>query len=125
MGGTVRLRKHIIDYLNGNICNNWVEKGVRPRAAGPANTRELLYAYNRATRHGTNTNQLGNILSKDPNIVKVGTIRVGRNDYSSNYEICIWATQEYVEMQIPDFERGDIVFFDEETKTLDRLVREC
>jgi len=124
MSGTVRLRKYLINYLNGNICEKWVEKGVRLRDAGPANTRELLYAYNRVTRDGTNTNQLGNILSKDPNIVKVGTIRAGGNDYAGAYKICIWATQDYVEEQIPDFERGDIVVFDEETKTLDRLIRE-
>jgi len=122
MSRTIRLRERLVEYLNGDIHDHWVEKGVRPREAGPANTQELLVFYNIATRHGTTTQQLGNVLSKDSNIVKVGTIRSGRTTLSGSYDICVWATQNYVKSQIPEFERGDRVIFDETTQTLERLV---
>jgi hypothetical protein len=123
MSRTLRIRERLIEYLNGDIRDNWIKKGILPRDAGPANTHELLIFYNRATRHGTNTNQLVNVLSKDPNIMKVGIIHTRSTALSGSYQLCIWATQEYVQEQIPDYERGDIVFFDEETKTLDKLIR--
>lgn len=124
MSRTIRLRKSLVEYLNGDIQDAWIEKGVRPREPGPANTQELLVFYNISTRHGTTTHQLGNVLSKDSNIVKVGTIRTGRSMVSGGYDICVWATHDYVRSQIPEFERGDLVIFDETTQTLERLVKE-
>ena len=61
MSRTIRLRERLVEYLNGDIHDHWVEKGVRPREAGPANTQELLVFYNIATRHGTTTQQLANV----------------------------------------------------------------
>jgi len=124
MSRTIRIRERLVEYLNGDIRDNWIQKGVRPREAGPANTHELLVFYNVATRHGTTNQQLGNVLSKDSNIVKVGTIRTGRSMLSGNYDICVWATQDYVKSKLPEFERGDLVIFDETTRTLERLVKE-
>ena len=56
---TVRIREKIKKYL-----------GDRPR-----NTAEILEHINSTMRHGTTSQQLGNVLSKDKDIVKVGYIK--------------------------------------------------
>ena len=56
---TVRIREKIKKFL-----------GDRPR-----NTAEILEHINSTMRHGTTSQQLGNVLSKDKDIVKVGYIK--------------------------------------------------
>ena len=55
---TTRIREKIKKFL-----------GDRPR-----NTAEILEYINSTMRHGTTSQQLGNVLSKDKDIVKVGYI---------------------------------------------------
>ena len=43
-------------------------------------------------RHGTTSQQLGNVLSKDKDIVKVGYIKRS-GILSGGYDICEWATR--------------------------------
>ena len=40
-------------------------------------------------RHGTTPQQLGNVLSKDKDILKVATTKRG-GALSGRYEICVW-----------------------------------
>ena len=56
---TTRIREKIKKFL-----------GDRPR-----NTAEILEYINSTMRHGTTSQQLGNVLSKDKDIVKVGYIK--------------------------------------------------
>ena len=56
---TTRIREKIKKFL-----------GDRPR-----NTAEILEHINSTMRHGTTSQQLGNVLSKDKDIVKVGYIK--------------------------------------------------
>ena len=56
---TVRIREKIKAFL----------------AERPRNTAEILEHINSTMRHGTTSQQLGNVLSKDKDIVKVGYIK--------------------------------------------------
>ena len=63
--------------------------------AGPKSTAEILEFVNTTSRHGTTTQQLGNILSKDKDIRKIGYVRRIGSRYGS-YNICEWALTEQV-----------------------------
>jgi len=56
---------------------------------GEANTTEILEHVNSTMRHGTTPQQLGNVLSKDKDILKVSTTKRG-GALSGRYEICVW-----------------------------------
>ena len=71
---TTRLRQKIKKFL--------VERGE-------ANTTEILEHVNSTMRHGTTPQQLGNVLSKDKDILKVSTTKRG-GALSGRYEICVW-----------------------------------
>ena len=71
---TTRLRQKIKKFLD--------ERGA-------ANTTEILEHVNSTMRHGTTPQQLGNVLSKDKDILKVATTKRG-GALSGRYEICVW-----------------------------------
>ena len=75
---TKRLRVKIKDFL---------------RANPESNSRQIYEHINAAITHGTTMNQLSNILSKDPDIVKVGQERVS-GFLGGGYVCCIWKLQE-------------------------------
>ena len=60
---------------------------------GPMSGAEILEHINTTTRHGTTSQQLGNVLSKDADIVKVGMTRKQGSRYGS-YAICVWGLRE-------------------------------
>ncbi|MDP6845457.1 MAG: DUF3860 domain-containing protein [Candidatus Nanoarchaeia archaeon] len=61
----------------------------------PRNTIEIQEHINTTTRHGTTTQQLGNVLSKDRYTFKLGkTRRSGL--LSGAYEICEWGTSDWI-----------------------------
>ena len=68
---TVRIREKIKKFL----------------AERPRNTAEILEHINSTMRHGTTSQQLGNVLSKDKDIVKVGYIKRS-GILSGGYDIC-------------------------------------
>ena len=67
----------------------------------PRNTAEILEYINSTMRHGTTSQQLGNVLSKDKDIVKVGYIK--RSVSSRGYDICEWATCTWVSENCPEW----------------------
>ena len=71
---TTRLRQKIKKFLDDR---------------GEANTTEILEHVNSTMRHGTTPQQLGNVLSKDKDIMKVATTKRG-GALSGRYEICVW-----------------------------------
>ena len=71
---TTRLRQKIKKFLHSR---------------GEANTTEILEHVNTTMRHGTTPQQLGNVLSKDKDIMKVATF-MGGGALSGRYEICVW-----------------------------------
>ena len=92
---TVRIREKIKKYLED-----------RPR-----NTAEILEHINSTMRHGTTSQQLGNVLSKDKDIVKVGYIKRS-GILSGGYDICEWATRIWVEENCPGWVEGEPLFLD-------------
>ena len=92
---TVRIREKIKKYLED-----------RPR-----NTAEILEHINSTMRHGTTSQQLGNVLSKDKDIVKVGYIKRS-GILSGGYDICEWATRDCVEDNCPGWVEGEPLFLD-------------
>lgn len=118
---TTKLRKNIRNYLNGDVPETWLKKGITDRRAGPASTQEILSVYNSATRHGTTPQQLGNVLSKDQYIIKVGITKVLGSGLSGKYDICMWDTVDNIIKVLPDFEKGDRVFTDEDGN-LERII---
>ena len=75
---TTRLREKIKKFLNER---------------GQANTTEILEHVNSTMRHGTTSQQLGNVLSKDKDIRKIATTKRG-GALSGRYEICVWTLRE-------------------------------
>ena len=71
---TTRLRQKIKKFLD---------------ARGEANTTEILEHVNSTMRHGTTPQQLGNVLSKDKDIMKVSTTQSG-GALAVLYESCVW-----------------------------------
>ena len=71
---TTRLRQKIKKFLHSR---------------GEANTTEFLEHVNTTMSHGTTPQQLGNVLSKDKDIMKVSTTKRG-GALSGRYEICVW-----------------------------------
>jgi len=94
---TVRIREKIKKFL-----------GDRPR-----NTAEILEHINSTMRHGTTSQQLGNVLSKDKDIVKVGYIKRS-GILSGGYDICEWATRTWVSDNCPDWQEGQPLIIDSE-----------
>ena len=90
---TTRIREKIKKFL-----------GDRPR-----NTAEILEHINSTMRHGTTSQQLGNVLSKDKDIVKVGYIK--RSGILSGGE---WATRIWVSSNCPGWEEGTPIIIDQE-----------
>ena len=119
---THKLRKNIRNYLNGDISDLWLRNGINNREAGPASTEEILKVYNAATRHGTTSQQLGNVLSKDEHIIKIGSTTTSGFGLEGKYTICMWASTDYVQELFPDFEKGDRVVTDSDGN-LERIIR--
>ncbi len=69
----------------------------------PMSTIEILDRINNSSRHGTTCQQLGNVLSKDRDIVKIGHVKRG-GIVSGTYNICEWALKDgsfvYDEMRL-------------------------
>ena len=104
---TVRIREKIKKFLS-----------ERPR-----NTAEILEHINSTMRHGTTSQQLGNVLSKDNEIVKVGYIKRS-GILSGGYDICEWATRIWVSENCPDWQEGQPLLVDSEGKVLTKnLIR--
>ena len=105
---TVRIREKIKKFLS-----------ERPR-----NTAEIHEHINSTMRHGTTSQQLGNVLSKDKDIVKVGYIKRS-GILSGGYDICEWATRIWVSENCPDWQEGQPLLVDSEGKVLtkDRIRR--
>lgn len=60
---------------------------------GTKNTIEILDMINNSSRHGTTCQQLGNVLSKDRDIIKIGHVKRGAI-VSGTYNICEWALRD-------------------------------
>ena len=98
---TVRIREKIKLFLSD-----------RPR-----NTAEILEHINSTMRHGTTSQQLGNVLSKDKDIVKVGYIKRS-GILSGGYDICEWATVIWVQDHVDDWAPGDPILLDKSFNNL-------
>ena len=94
---TTRIREKIKKFL-----------GERPR-----NTAEILEHINSTMRHGTTSQQLGNVLSKDKDIVKVGYIKRS-GILSGGYDICEWATRTWVSTTAPAGKKEPPIIIDQE-----------
>ena len=92
---TTRIRQNIKKFLN-----------ERPR-----NTTEIFDHLNKTLRHGTTTQQLGNVLAKDKDIVKVGYIKRS-GIISGGYDICEWATRNWVSPNCPGWQEGTPIIID-------------
>ena len=96
---TVRIREKIKKFL----------------AERPRNTAEILEHINTTMRHGTTSQQLGNVLSKDKDIVKVGYIKRS-GILSGGYDICEWATRNWVSDNCPDRTDGQPIILNNDAK---------
>jgi len=76
---TVRIREKIRNYLQDK----------------PRNTVEIQEYINSTMRHGTTSQQLGNVLSKDKHTFKLGEIRRS-GILGGGYEICEWGTSDWM-----------------------------
>lgn len=92
---TVRIRERIKRFL-----------GDRPRDTG-----EILEHINITMRYGTTISQLGHILSQDKDIVKIGYIKRS-GILSGEYDICEWATRNWVSSNCPGWQEGTPIAID-------------
>lgn len=77
----------------------------------PRNTAEILEHINSTMRHGTTSQQLGNVLSKDKDIVKIG-YKKASGTLSGGYDICEWATRSWIEDHLPGWKEGKPVLIE-------------
>tara|TARA_E500000081_G_C6117582_1_gene346060 strand:- start:68 stop:478 length:411 start_codon:yes stop_codon:yes gene_type:complete len=96
---TVRIREKIKAFL----------------AERPRNTAEILEHINSTMRHGTTSQQLGNVLSKDKDIVKVGYIKRS-GILSGGYDICEWATRIWVSDNYPEWDGEGPILMDRDRR---------
>ena len=75
-----------LGHLDITFFRDDFRRGDKPLEA---NTTEILEHVNSTMRHGTTPQQLGNVLSKDKDILKVSTTKRG-GALSGRYEICVW-----------------------------------
>ena len=90
---TVRIREKISNYLG----------------PGPRNTVEILEHINSTMKHGTTSQQLGNVLSKDKHVIKIGFVRKS-GILSGAYDICEWATPDWIQEHMPERDSNEIVY---------------
>ena len=90
---TVRIRRKINEYL-GN---------------GPRNTAEIMEHINSTMRHGTTSQQLGNVLSKDKQIIKIGFVKRS-GILSGGYYICEWASEDWIRENMPEKDSNEVVY---------------
>lgn len=90
---TKRLRQKIKDYLEH----------------GPKNTTEILEYINKTSRHGSVSQQIGNVLSKDKDIVKVGYVKKLGTRYGS-FSICLWGLKSQFPEGEPEGPKVDIEY---------------
>ena len=90
---TVRIREKISDYLS----------------PGPRNSAEILEHINSTMKHGTTSQQLGNVLSKDKKVIKIGFVKKS-GILSGGYDICEWATPEWVREHMLEGDSHEIVY---------------
>jgi len=90
---TVRIRQKISDYLS-----------LRPR-----NSAEILEHINSTMKHGTTSQQLGNVLSKDKHVIKIGFVKKS-GILSGGYDICEWATPDWVREHMPEEDSNEIIY---------------
>ena len=84
-------------------------------AERPRNTAEILEHINSTMRHGTTSQQLGNVLSKDKDIVKVGYIKRS-GILSGGYDICEWATRIWVSDNYPEWDGEGPILMDRDRR---------
>jgi len=69
-----RIRQHIKEFLE----------------SGPKSTDEILNYLNKRSKYGSTTHALGNILSKDADIVKVGKTPKFHESFNKYTNISMW-----------------------------------
>ena len=63
---------------------------------GPQGTHIILEHINEVMTHGTTSQQLGNVLSKDRDFQKVGSMKRG-GTLGGAYDVCVWdVTNDYL-----------------------------
>ncbi|RZD30469.1 MAG: hypothetical protein CXT77_04515 [uncultured DHVE6 group euryarchaeote] len=75
----------------------------------PRNTAEILEHINTTMRHGTTSQQLGNVLSKDKHVIKIGFVKKS-GILSGGYDICEWATSDWVRENMPEENSNEIIY---------------
>lgn len=81
MAKTIRARMKIVEFLKG-----------RDEGASFQEIRDFL---NRSTRHGITQHSLGNVLSKNPEFMQVGTVHI-QAIQGGHYEMTTWMLTEEV-----------------------------
>jgi hypothetical protein len=79
----------------------------------PRNTGEILEHINSIMRHGVTVEPLERTLSQDENIVKVGYIKRS-SILSGGYDICEWATRNWVSSNCPGWQEGTPITLDDD-----------
>ncbi len=76
---------------------------------GPRNTPEILEHLKMKMRQGIVLENLQEILEESDKIIRVGYIK--RSGIASGgYNICEWATQVWIDENVPDWEEGENIF---------------
>ena len=100
--------------LGSNARNHRIKNRIqRFLKVRPRNTAEILEHVNSTMRHGTTAQQLGDVLSKDKDIVKVGYVK--RSGILSDvYDIEEWATRQWLSSNCPGWKEGTPVTIDDD-----------
>ena len=87
-------------------------KRMRERAAKlvedkPMSSTQIQEQLNKG-HHGITMQTLGNVLSKHPDIVKLGTVSTIGSKPKSSYQVCLWVHRNYIEKWPKQWQRQEL-----------------
>jgi len=87
---TTRMVEKIGQYLFESYIEDLLSESINDNDLGVRNTEQIKNYINENMRHGTTSQQLGNVLSKNPKIIiKAGSVP-RQGIISGSYDICSW-----------------------------------
>jgi len=126
---TTRMVEKIGQYLIESYIDDLLSESINDVDLGVRNTEQIKSYINDNMRHGTTSQQLGNVLAKNPKIILKSGFVPRQGIVSGTYDICSWNInlEGYANMFPVKFEkyltendlnRRDLIFEEDDLESL-------
>ena len=126
---TTRMVEKIGQYLIESYIDDLLSESINDVDLGVRNTEQIKSYINDNMRHGTTSQQLGNVLAKNPKIILKSGFVPRQGIVSGSYDICSWninlegyATMFPVKFEKylteNDLNRRDLIFEEDDLESL-------